>query len=126
MPFQNRSWRLVAPIALLIVAGAVPVAAQETQTEKEAARDVMRKMTALEQSLDVPGLVTVLACDYGVISRGLSARMGVGEAELGRSFFDKIIQVPFRMPTHVYRASGYVQQLLKQIGVDVEIGRAHV
>ena len=60
MPFRNRSWRLVAPIALLIVAGAVPVAAQETQTEKEAARDVMRKMTALEQSLDVPGLVAKL------------------------------------------------------------------
>ena len=34
--------------------------AQETPTEKEAARDVLAKMAALEQSLDVPGLVTKL------------------------------------------------------------------
>lgn len=77
-------------------------------------------LEALKNFLDVPGLVTVLACDYGVISRGLTARMGVGEAELGRSFFDKIIQVPFRMPTHVYKATGYVQQLLRQVGVQAE------
>ena len=44
-------------IALLI---AVPAAAQETPTEREAARDVLRKMAALEQSLDVPGLVAKL------------------------------------------------------------------
>ena len=29
--------------------------AQETPTEREAARDVLKKMAALEQSLDVPG-----------------------------------------------------------------------
>jgi len=38
----------------------VPVFAQDTQTEKEAARDVLKKMSALEQSLDVPGLVARL------------------------------------------------------------------
>lgn len=36
------------------------LSAQETPTEREAARDVIAKMTALEQSLDVPGLVTRL------------------------------------------------------------------
>src|SRR2546430_4994808 len=35
-------------------------AAQDTQTEKEAARDVMKKMAALEQSLDVPAIVARL------------------------------------------------------------------
>src|SRR6266852_798218 len=34
--------------------------AQDTPTEKEAARDVLQKMSALEQSLDVPALVTRL------------------------------------------------------------------
>ena len=38
----------------------VPAAAQETETEKAAARDVLKKMSALEQSLDVPGFVTRL------------------------------------------------------------------
>jgi amidohydrolase len=38
----------------------LPAAAQETDTEKAAARDVLRKMGGLEQSLDVPGLVAKL------------------------------------------------------------------
>src|SRR4029077_5924189 len=33
---------------------------QDTPTEKEAAREVLKKMSALEQSLDVPALVTRL------------------------------------------------------------------
>jgi len=39
---------------------AATLAAQETPTEREAARDVIRKMDALEQSLDVPGFVSKL------------------------------------------------------------------
>src|SRR5258708_38274874 len=35
--------------------------AQETPTEREAAREVLRKMGALEKSLDVPGGVSKLA-----------------------------------------------------------------
>src|SRR4051812_44935052 len=37
-----------------------PALAQDTQTEKEAARDVLKKMAALEQSLDVPAMVARL------------------------------------------------------------------
>jgi amidohydrolase len=37
-----------------------PLAAQETPTEREAARDVLRKMAALENSLDVPVMVARL------------------------------------------------------------------
>ena len=35
--------------------------AQETPTEREAARDVLQKMGALEKSLDVPGWVARLS-----------------------------------------------------------------
>ena len=47
---------------LTFMVALLPVAAfaQDTQTEKEAARDVLKKMAALEQSLDVPGLVARL------------------------------------------------------------------
>lgn len=38
-----------------------PVLAQETDTEKQAARDVLRRMATLEQSLDVAGWVNKLA-----------------------------------------------------------------
>ena len=46
----------------LVLSAAIPlaVAAQETPTEREAARDVLAKMAALEASLDVPALVAKL------------------------------------------------------------------
>src|SRR5258708_1965928 len=50
--------RHFAPLFALLLAA--PLAAQETPTEREAARDVLKKMAALEQSLDVPGLVAKL------------------------------------------------------------------
>ncbi len=54
------SHRLVLSVtAALLLATAA--AAQETPTEREAARDVMKKMAALEQSLDVPGIVARLS-----------------------------------------------------------------
>lgn len=44
----------------VVVALAVPATAQETQAEREAARGVLQKMGALEQSIDVPTLVKTL------------------------------------------------------------------
>ena len=76
-------------------------------------------LESLKNFLDVKGLVTVLACDYKVISKGLEARVGVSEEALGRSFFDKIIQVPFRMPVHAYDANKFVCGLLARIKVKV-------
>jgi amidohydrolase len=52
---------LIALIAVVVPLTSLPAAAQETDTEKAAARDVLRKMADLEQSLDVPGVVTKLA-----------------------------------------------------------------
>ena len=50
--------RRITPLIALLLAA--PLAAQETPTEREAAREVLRKMAALEQSLDVPALVAKL------------------------------------------------------------------
>jgi len=38
----------------------IPLTAQETPTEREAGRDVLRKMAELQKSLDIPGTVTRL------------------------------------------------------------------
>lgn len=46
--------------AVLGLALAAALAAQETPTEREAARDVIKKMDALEKSLDIPGIVSRL------------------------------------------------------------------
>lgn len=66
--------------------------------------------------LDVPGCVYILACDYQVVSQGLKKKFGVGSDELkGKSFFDKIIQLPFSMPLGQYEVNNYIERLLKKI-----------
>ncbi|MBD5607448.1 MAG: AAA family ATPase, partial [Desulfovibrio sp.] len=63
--------------------------------------------------LDIPGCVFVLAVDYGVVSRGVKAKYGEDMDELkGRSFFDKIIQLPFNLPVARYTIEKYLQNLL--------------
>jgi amidohydrolase len=52
----SRSFGLLAGLTLI----AAPLAAQETPTEREAAREVVQKMAALQKSLDVPGVVAKL------------------------------------------------------------------
>lgn len=51
------------PALLILSLGALaapPAAAQDTPTEREAARDVLKKMAELEKSLDVPAMVAKL------------------------------------------------------------------
>src|SRR6185436_2038423 len=53
---------MLRPTLTLLLLLAVPGAllAQDTETEKQAAREVLAKMAALEQSLDVPAMVSRL------------------------------------------------------------------
>ncbi len=75
-------------------------------------------LESLKLFLDIDGCVYVLACDYQVVTQGLKQKFGVSEAELkGRSFFDKIIQVPFNMPVSQYDANEFCQQMLEHIDV---------
>lgn len=66
MPSSASRQRAFTPPSLLLAvvlfsASAAPAAAQETPTEREAAREVLQKMAALEQSLDVPAMVAKLS-----------------------------------------------------------------
>lgn len=66
--------------------------------------------------LDIDNCVFVLACDYQVIAQGLKAKFNIGENELkGKSFFDKIIQLPFSMPINQYNTKKYTKDLLEKI-----------
>jgi amidohydrolase len=53
--------RYLRPLAVLFLLLPAVATAQETPTERDAARDVLKKMATLEQSLDVPGWVAKLA-----------------------------------------------------------------
>lgn len=74
-------------------------------------------LEVIKNFIDVPHCVFVIACDYEVVRRGLKTKFNVGEEDLsGRSFFDKIIQVPFRMPVHGYEVGAYIGRMLNRIG----------
>ncbi|MDY0062372.1 MAG: P-loop NTPase fold protein [Myxococcota bacterium] len=62
-------------------------------------------LEVIKNFLDVPRCVFVLAIDYEVIIKGLKQRAtSSGEGIDGKSFFDKIIQLPYRMPTQSYNS----------------------
>lgn len=68
---------------------------------------------------DLPNCIFILAIDYEVVVRGLTPRFGErtdkNEREF-RSFFDKIIQVPFSVPTSSYDLRNYLKNSLDSIG----------
>jgi hypothetical protein len=70
-------------------------------------------LSSVKNFLDVPYCVFVLAVDYSVIQRGVEAKLGTAERKQhGKSYFDKIIQVPFNMPVSSYHVDRYIMSLL--------------
>lgn len=84
--------------------------------------DAVEILEALKNIFDIPNCVFVLAIDYDVVVKGLESKFGPkteqNEREF-RSFFDKIIQVPFSMPTGVYDIESFLVSKLKDLGVDI-------
>ncbi len=75
-------------------------------------------LEVLKVFMDVPHCVFVLAVDYGVITQGLEKKYGVGIGHSkGRSFFDKIIQLPFAIPIGQYNISAYIKNLLSNMSI---------
>lgn len=80
-------------------------------------------LESLKLFLDIKKCVFVLAVDYHVVVQGLREKFNLTEAELkGRSFFDKIIQVPFNMPVNQYEVDGYFKNLMEKIGLEYNPG----
>ena len=64
--------------------------------------------------LDVPNCVFVLAVDYGIVSKGVKLKHGdlQMDDEKANSFFDKMIQVPFRIPMEFYNFDDFLKNNL--------------
>lgn len=77
-------------------------------------------LEVLKLFLDCDKCVFVLAIDYAVVSQGVKQKYGelIGE-EKGKSFFDKIIQVPFKMPVAQYDIKNYVRNSLQALNITV-------
>ena len=81
--------------------------------------DAVRILELLKNIFSISNCVFVLAIDYQVVVKGLKKKYGKMTEENEwefRSFFDKIIQLPFMMPLGQYDVGNYVADLLKEIG----------
>jgi len=79
-------------------------------------------LESLKNLFDVPNCVFVLAIDYDVVVKGLESKFGKKTEENERefrSFFDKIIQVPFSMPTGTYDMGNLLIEKLISLNIEI-------
>jgi hypothetical protein len=70
--------------------------------------------------LDIPKCVYVIAVDYEVVVRGLQSKFGnTFDESKSRSFFEKIIQLPFGVPIGNYNIEKYVESLLNTMKINI-------
>jgi hypothetical protein len=84
--------------------------------------DAVEVLEALKNMFDMDHCIFVLAIDYEVVVKGLESKFGKKTEENERefrSFFDKIIQVPFSMPTGAYDIDFYLDEKLKSLGMKI-------
>ena len=75
-------------------------------------------LEVLKVFLNCENCVFVLAVDYAVVTQGIKQKFGESVNETkGKSFFDKIIQLPFKMPVAQYNISGFISDALKKMGI---------
>ena len=73
-------------------------------------------LEVLKIFLDCQNCVFVLALDYNVVVSGVKRKYGADfNEDKGRSFFDKIIQVPFKMPVAQYDISSFVKKTFEDV-----------
>ncbi len=85
--------------------------------------DAVEVLESLKNIFDIPHCIFILAIDYDVVVKGLESKFGPktdeNEREF-RSFFDKIIQVPFSMPVGTYDIENFLVEKLKTLDVEIE------
>ena len=69
-------------LILLVTSYPCFILAQDTDTERQAAREVLQKMAALEQSLDVPAMVARLSGDNAARDQVVARAKALMDTEL--------------------------------------------
>ena len=79
-------------------------------------KDAVEVLESLKNIFDIHSCIFIIAIDYEVVVKGLEDKFGKktneNEREF-RSFFDKIIQVPFSMPTGAYNIENFLDKKLQ-------------
>ncbi len=77
-------------------------------------------LEVLKNFLDCEKCVFVLAIDYKVVQRGVKVKYGSDfDEEKAKSFFDKIIQVPFQVPVGNYDLNNFINACASDIGLNL-------
>lgn len=77
-------------------------------------------LEVLKIFLDCKKCVFILAIDYAVVSQGVKEKYGDYLSEdKGKSFFDKIIQVPFKMPVAHYKVDQFLVEMFNKVKIDL-------
>lgn len=77
-------------------------------------------LEVLKLFLECRNCVFVIAVDYDVVARGIRQKYGEDVSdEKGKSFFDKIIQLPFKVPVAQYDIKNYVRKMLSDMNISV-------
>lgn len=75
-------------------------------------------LEVLKLFLDCRNCVFVLAIDYTVVTQGIKQKYGLTiDEDKGKSFFDKIIQLPFKMPVELYDINLYLIKMLESMAI---------
>ncbi len=75
-------------------------------------------LEAIKNFIDIPGCIFVMALEYEVVQRGMLEKLGKDlQKTSGKAFFDKMIQLPFVVPTTSYRLDDYIVDLLHKSGL---------
>jgi len=86
-------------------------------------KDAVEVLESLKNIFDIHNCIFILAIDYDVVVKGLEDKFGKktdeNEREF-RSFFDKIIQVPFSMPTGAYNIENFLDKKLQDLGIVID------
>ncbi len=86
-------------------------------------KDAVEVLESLKNIFDIDSCIFIIAIDYEVVVKGLEDKFGKktneNEREF-RSFFDKIIQVPFSMPTGAYDIENFLNKKLHDLGITID------
>lgn len=81
-------------------------------------RYAIELLESLKNFMDVDNCIFVIAIDYSVVQTGVALKFGEAiQKRSGRSFFDKIIQLPFVMPSSSYNLNRYIISLISEAGL---------
>ena len=79
-------------------------------------------LEVLKNFLDCDNCVFILAIDYKVVYKGVKLKYdNVLDENKGKAFFEKIIQLPFKVPVVEYNLYNYVKHSLQEIGYSDDI-----